>query len=314
MPLAKEACYAPISFPSPYLDSCFHHYCVGCYRGLGGEGNKPSLAAVSLLISKGKRRLANDHGIAIGPILFIVAVLGILAAAITAGSGAFNTNTKKENAGAMAAAIIDYVQGVDVGVEIVAAKGYPDTEISFQLPSGPLTIWGGGNWTSDTANANCTTTDCKVYYTGGGGAFPNAMPPSAFDTTILSTAGWGCAPGTAYYRSCVVPWTYQVGIRDVGGDTTPDLALLFMALNKNVCIKLNEHVGVANPGGDPPTITNGMQSWKKTPFIGTYDFVPVAGNLIGDNNPDLVGKKDFCYLDAAYPTYGYLYAHVVLVR
>jgi len=37
------------------------------------------------------RRLASDSGIAIGPILFVIALLGILAAVISAGSGSFST-------------------------------------------------------------------------------------------------------------------------------------------------------------------------------------------------------------------------------
>lgn len=267
----------------------------------------------SSLIPALQHRWPNNAGIAIGPILFIIAVLGILAAVIAAGSGVFNTSAKKEGAAAMATAVLDYVRLVDYGAQIVAAKGYADSEISFQLPTGPLTAWEGGDWTSNTTNPNCTSVDCKVYFTGGGGVLPSAMPPSLFDTAVISTEGWGCAPGATYYRSCVVAWAYQVGIKSLGSDTAADVALLFLALDKNVCTRLNELVGVANPGGDPPTIPNSMQSWGN-PFIGTFDFTPTAGALIGDDNPDLVGKKDFCYADGAHPEIGYLYAHVIIVR
>lgn len=52
----------------------------------------------------------NDSGIAIGPILFVIAVLGILAAAVAAGSGSFSTSSSKESAQAMASTVMDYMQ------------------------------------------------------------------------------------------------------------------------------------------------------------------------------------------------------------
>src|ERR1700728_5210589 len=53
------------------------------------------------------RRLASDAGIAIGPILFIIALLGILAAAIAAGSGSFTSSTTNESDETKAAALIN---------------------------------------------------------------------------------------------------------------------------------------------------------------------------------------------------------------
>ena len=43
------------------------------------------------------RRLSPNAGIAIGPILFIIAILAILAAAIAAGSGSFTAGTTSES-------------------------------------------------------------------------------------------------------------------------------------------------------------------------------------------------------------------------
>ena len=44
------------------------------------------------------RTLNNQDGIALGPILFIIAILAILAAAIAAGNGGFNANTTTDSA------------------------------------------------------------------------------------------------------------------------------------------------------------------------------------------------------------------------
>lgn len=68
-------------------------------------------------------RLAGDAGIAIGPILFIIAVLGILAAAIAAGSGSFTTSTTSESNRARASALIDMGQNLKVGFDRIVGNG-----------------------------------------------------------------------------------------------------------------------------------------------------------------------------------------------
>lgn len=60
-------------------------------------------------------RPASDAGIAIGPILFIIAILGILAAAIAAGSGSFTATTTSESNSTKAAALIDIGQNMRTG-------------------------------------------------------------------------------------------------------------------------------------------------------------------------------------------------------
>jgi len=68
-------------------------------------------------------RLASDAGIAIGPILFIISILGILAAAIAAGSGSFTTGTATESNRAKASAIIDIGQNLKIGFDRIIGNG-----------------------------------------------------------------------------------------------------------------------------------------------------------------------------------------------
>jgi len=68
-------------------------------------------------------RMKDDAGIAIGPILFIIAILGILAAAIAAGSGSFSTGTATESAKAKAVALIDIGQTLKLGFERIVGRG-----------------------------------------------------------------------------------------------------------------------------------------------------------------------------------------------
>ena len=69
------------------------------------------------------RRLAPKAGIAIGPILFIIAVLGLLASVIVAGSGGFTAGTTGESNRSKAAALIDIGQILKIGFERILGNG-----------------------------------------------------------------------------------------------------------------------------------------------------------------------------------------------
>lgn len=78
----------------------------------------------------GASRFTGNAGIAIGPILFIIAILGILAAAIAAGSGSFSSSTTKESNSTKAAALIEIGQNLRVGFDRILSYGsYAVTDI-----------------------------------------------------------------------------------------------------------------------------------------------------------------------------------------
>lgn len=96
-----------------------------------------------------------EQGIAIGPILFIIAILGILAAAIAAGSGSFTASTSSEGAKTKAAALIQVGENLKIGMDrLVIENG---------IAWGDYTID-----TTKTANANDLFSP-----TGGGIAAPS---------------------------------------------------------------------------------------------------------------------------------------------
>lgn len=75
------------------------------------------------MIKQWGRHFRRDDGIAIGPILFIIAVLGILASAIAAGSGSFTSSTTGESHRAKAAALIDIGQTLKIGFDRLMGNG-----------------------------------------------------------------------------------------------------------------------------------------------------------------------------------------------
>jgi hypothetical protein len=70
-------------------------------------------------------RFARQSGIAIGPILFIVAILAILATAIAAGSSTFATSSGQEAARTNAAALIQIGQNLKLGADRLITMGTP---------------------------------------------------------------------------------------------------------------------------------------------------------------------------------------------
>jgi type II secretory pathway pseudopilin PulG len=107
-------------------------------------------------------RNTHQRGIAIGPILFVVAILAVLASAIAAGSGSFNSDISAISAKAQASAILEYANEVKFAVDRVLAKGCTDTEISFQPESGP------NNYYYDNPFAP-SDKSCHVFDSNGGG-------------------------------------------------------------------------------------------------------------------------------------------------
>ena len=68
-------------------------------------------------------RLDPNAGIAIGPILFIIAILAILAAAIAAGSGSFTAGTTTESSKTQASALIQIGENLKIGTDRIVMEG-----------------------------------------------------------------------------------------------------------------------------------------------------------------------------------------------
>jgi type II secretory pathway pseudopilin PulG len=71
------------------------------------------------------RRRGSEEGVAIGPILFVVTILAILATAIAAGASSFATNASQETNRTYAASLVQMGQNIKMGVDRVVALGTP---------------------------------------------------------------------------------------------------------------------------------------------------------------------------------------------
>lgn len=154
------------------------------------------------------KRMASDSGIAIGPILFIIAILAILAAAIAAGSGGFTASTATESSRTKASALIQIGENLKVGMDRV-------------------TMENGISLGSVVINANNTVNTTDLFSpTGGGISVPSAALANA--------------PGTDV-------WMYPQAPIPGLGTTAPD-QLAVLSIDQGTCTEVNSKANaVATP-------------------------------------------------------------------
>jgi len=120
-------------------------------------------------------RLNNQAGIAIGPILFVVAILAILATAIAAGSSTFATNASQETNRTNAGSMIQIGSSLKMGVDRIVALGNPIANVDINISN--------------------TTTNNSIFSPTGGGLVPPSTALAATPGTDAWTYTWGQVNG-----------------------------------------------------------------------------------------------------------------------
>jgi len=143
-----------------------------------------------------QERLNPQAGIAIGPILFIVAILAILAAAIAAGSGSFTSGTTNEANRTKASAMIQIGENLKVGMDRITMEGglVPTAvDINAMNTSASNALFapsGGGVAAPSIGMANNPVTDVWYYVTEPVNGFGTSAPEVL---AVLHVASGVCA-------------------------------------------------------------------------------------------------------------------------
>jgi hypothetical protein len=152
-------------------------------------------------------RFASEAGIAIGPILFVVAILAILATAIAAGSSTFATNASQETNRTNSGSMIQLGQSLKMGFDRMAGLGIPPANVVIN-------------------EANTTNAVDLFAPTGGG-----LVPPSR---------ALAAAPASA---TAIDQWIYTWGAVNQLGTTAAD-KLALLRVTPGVCEQINLQAGV----------------------------------------------------------------------
>ncbi|QQR68490.1 MAG: hypothetical protein IPI58_06470 [Alphaproteobacteria bacterium] len=189
--------------------------------------------------------LGPESGIAIGPILWVVAILAVLAMAISAGFGTFNGDTSAVKIKAQATAILGYVDELQIGVDRVMSR-CPDTQISL-----------ANSVDSGYAENPLAPSDksCHVFDVNGGGILFKEPPPDVDLTGVPEELRhYFIHTANELWR---VGMTSDIGINNIGRD----LIIVLPGIKKELCLKINDILGVPLENGDAH-ITNNIAARK----------------------------------------------------
>ncbi len=245
-----------------------------------------------------------ESGSAIIWVLIMIALFAALSYTV-AKSTRSNTSTMDEQQAALAATeILSYSRNVKDAVHRLQISSCSDTEISFE-----------NNTVAGYTNPNAPTDkSCHVFDMNGGGLRYTAPNSDWLDNTYSSYS---------YYNETYFP---DAGcVKGVGNDSAnyvndgidnEELLLMTPWLKKDICIKLNENIGMRNVAGNPPRDSGRLWPADKSKFIGNYgdkftidsgrdDYAIASGKMNGCLEADPGGSQ---------PNAGYHFYQVLIAR
>lgn len=175
-----------------------------------------------------------------GSVLFLILIAVVLVAAlswaVSRGSQSSVGQISKEQAGFAAREIISYGNTLTDSVQKLKLRGCNDSEIHFGND-----IWSeaGGALIHPAGSG---PDHCKIFAIGGGGAQAVTMEPH--------TAHDGVSTGTGTKRGHMT--IYQARVEGIGSAGSADIFLHFPFVRQDVCVEINNLLGIKNPAGQPP--------------------------------------------------------------
>ena len=172
----------------------------------------------------------SDSGIAIGPILFIIAIFAVLATAISAGSSSFAINSTSESERTLASSIISIGQQYVAAIQKLTAMGCSVDQISFDAPGLPSSI----------ANPRSPADHhCDLYHPQGAGLVMRKLPDEALNDPLDDYASGYYLPGQIAWKG----YPYAIGTASALGTSQSDVILLIHGLKSGVCSAISRLIG-----------------------------------------------------------------------
>lgn len=190
-------------------------------------------------------------------ILVGIALFAALSLAVTRGMrGGGEGKVAEDMARARAVDILQYGAALRSALQSLKIESIPDTQISFETP-----LLAG------YANAACSTESCKLFGTGGGIGYrapqDDWLEPRE---SVRPLYGQWYFPG----QICVDGIGTGDATCDADGTDNEDLVVFLPWVRKEICIRINEKLGVDNPGGSPPVEAGNGWGAAMPKFTGTF--------------------------------------------
>ncbi len=236
-----------------------------------------------------------------GSILFYIfigiAVFAALSFAVANIMRSGGGNPKREIASLYATDIQQYAEGLRRAVQALRIQGIEDTAMSFENPIA-----------DDYDHAGCTDDSCRVFANAGGGMAYAAPSAEWLDSEHA---------GQPYFGAWYFPAKVCVEGAGNGGSgcesdsiENEDLVALLPWVTRDLCLVINENLGISNPGDEPPQANSDTWPADSAKFLGSY----AAENSV----INMGGETSGCYRGTAGTgrpgSEGYVYFKVLLGR
>lgn len=189
-------------------------------------------------------------------ILIAVALFAALGFAVTRGiRGGGEEVIASDVARTRAIDIIQFANGLRGAVRNLRVEGIAAQAVSFETP-----LLAGYN------NAGCTEAACRVF--GGGGVAYREPPADWFDSAQSAQPLFG----QWYFPAnlCVEDAGSGGAGCNADGEDNEDLVAILPWLRREICVEINEKLGIANPGGNPPVEVGNGWTLAGTKFTGSF--------------------------------------------
>ena len=245
--------------------------------------------------------MKNATGNALFLILIAVALFAALSYAVT-NSGRGGSGIDRENVELYAAEFVQYGALIRSAVDRMRIiNGCRDTEITFEGNNG-VSKDGDGN-AIDYTNSNAPSDkNCHIFDVNGGGVPPKLMNDKAVvGVADLPDGSFGHPQSPFLLPSRVL------GVGTDSGAAGMDVVLWLGRPKDEVCMRINEKLGIDNPSDAPPVDTFCASAF----FTGTYaDCV----QELGDTVTALQGKEAMCVQFTSGEEYSNAYLQVLWAR
>lgn len=233
-----------------------------------------------------KQTRKNERGNVLFLIMIGIVFIGLLTMVLTRNSSSVDQSGDREQIQVKIGQVLRYAKSIEAAMQEMRLRGISENDFSFE----------NATTATDYTNANCTTTDCRLFDVGGAGL-------------VYRNVAQGINDGSE--------WIFT-GENNVGTTADPvgttaarsgnDLIMLLPNANAQFCIELNRNLGVGD-GTNIPLDTGGVDTGE---FTGA--FANSLNIIDGDPTPfELDGQTAGCFMDGADSNRVYMY-YVLLPR
>lgn len=241
-------------------------------------------------------RKTNQSGNVLFYILLCVGLFAALGYAFSRGGDSGANRISDDKARLIASEIINY--GGQLREAMIKMKLRGCTDTTFEISSSSYTLNNGTVTNSINSNAP-PNGECSLFSTSGGSINPMVIPKEGL-TSSPSDEATDAKAGHGLVR---IQQILDIGTNAAAGtESANDIIFRMVHLNKAVCLKINEMLGIVNTANDAP-ISAGSGAGK-------YLNGSLSGNAI-IGNAEFSGKMAFCRKNLVNT---YIFEQVLLAR